>query len=420
MPRENDEFEIDTGAFDRRATAQAMGGRTSIAVPEGLPFWRPKKADGAAHTIDIVPYKTTDLHFKFAPGMQFVTAAGKWYFERSYYNHRNIGVGQDKYVCPAMTFQKRCPMCEAKAVFRKSAAKEDQESGKALNYSLRQLWLIWDRDDEDRGVQLWDEANYNFGVNLMGYVKTAPKNLADAYKGFWHPVTGYTMRISCKEKPIGDGKNYEYFVHSFYARTEPLPEKIIRHGYDLDEMVVALPYDTLKGIYDGTAAEDDDTKEPDKQTKPPTGNGKHEDPEPPRNRVKEPEAPPKREEKKPDPEPTKKVEKEAEKLTAADVNEGDILSFEWRGETVKGEVKSVDNIRDIVSVDVDGYEKLLRPPVEDCTLVKRAKKSGKKTEEAASPPPPPPPPATGKKASDWDDEGDDGRSAAPPAKAGKK
>jgi hypothetical protein len=419
MPRDRDEFEIDVEGFDRRLASQGQVGRTALLLPDGLKPWKPKRADGVSHTVDFLPFKVTDTHLKYVPNLR-QSAPGKWYCERTYFGHRGIGVNQDKYICPTKTFGKRCPICESQQELKKSPHKEDEERAKLLRCSERQLWLVWDNDDRDAGVQLWDEANFNFGANIASYIKSSPENIRSEYRAFWSPWDGFTVRLSCREKPIGKFNNYEYHIHSFYKRSKPLPEEIVRHGFDLDAIVVALEYKALKSVFEGMPEEDSDGPVD-------AGNGDHksragenghggqaekkvsrfadyDDPGPaPANRIKdEPKPEPKREPKAapPDEEPS---------ITCAT---GDTVEFDTTDDTLTGVVKRVDPIRMLAFVEVAGIDKQLKVGMEDVRVVQSDTTfdlvpKGKKAAD------PEPVSKAAARKSKWDDADDDPRSAAP-------
>lgn len=429
MPQHDDEFEI--AGFDNWMTTQSLGRRTTIAVPAGLGVFRPKREEGAAHTLSIIAFPVSPAHRKLLANIQPPQTTKVW-FEVSYYGHRGIGVNRDKYVCPAATFGRKCAVCEARAEFAKSPDKQSQENAKALRNSKRQLWLVFDHDQEDRGLQLWDEAAYNFGDNLTSYIKATPAQLREKYMAFAHPTRGCMMRIACKVKPIGKTNNYEYHIHSMYERPQPLPDHIVRHNLDPASFIVALDYDQLKAVYDGVPDEDEeDTTTP----APPVDAGSFDDipvdptpvapPPPP---VSPPRAVPARQSRAAAPPPPAAPATNGENL-AGEFGVLDIVEFEWNNERVQGQVQSVDQARGLLFVSVEGYAKQLKVMAEDCTMIQQDGTFDLTAQEPEPVSPPPPPPArqpaaqrrqatpatapAGKKAADAWDLPEDNRSATP-------
>ncbi len=457
MPRdEDDEYED----FGGRMAKQALGGRTALALPTGLSLFRPKRSGSL--TIDIIPFVVGEESLRYDPEMRSGTV-GKRYPERTYYCHRKIGVNGDSYACLGKTFGQSCPVCQEIAELKKSPHADDAKLVKALKASQRQLWLVWDDEDRDRGVQLWDEANWNFGKHLISYIDGARKDDKAAYKLFYHRDRGFQIRLTCNKENIGGGDNYTYTVHQFYPRAKPIPDHIWNHGYDLDGMVRKLDYKALKDIYHGIADPEEvlpddrgrDTGRPerdpersrsprdeDRQTRPPaprqTADHREADRRDDRDQDPPPRAqqrstrpvdddPPPRTAPAKRPAPPPEPDPEDAPLTCAT---GDTVSFEYREETLEGEVIRIDVARRLVYVEVEGVTKPYTVAMEDVTVLKADDTFDRKPpprepdpvpapKGRAKPPaedPPRPSPAAARRSA-WDDEDEDPRTTkAPPAK----
>lgn len=389
MAKQRDEFEVED-AGGRLAKHQTSG-RATLDVPSGLSLWKPKKA--GSHTIDIIPYRVTDSILKYNPDYVYASP-GKWYFERTYFIHKNIGVNNDSHTCIAKTFGKRCPICEARAEYNNSAHKEDRDRGYALRQSERQLFLIYDNDDREKGVQLWDVSNWNFGKHLDAYVEGArPKDKA-AYRKFYHPTEGFTIRITATESSMGKkgesgggGMNTVYSIHQFFDRDEPLPDQIINHGFDLDAIVRGSDYSRLKAIYTGIAddaddGEEDQEDEPQEQAPPPRPAARQSAPP-----ARQQKAPPREPDPEPEPEETEEPVGDEQPAEAVELASGDTVEFEYRGNVTTGVVKKVEPDRGIVHIEVEGREKPYVCDLGDVTLIA----SDTTWDPPASPPPPPAP-----------------------------
>jgi hypothetical protein len=417
MPKDRDEFDI--GDFGGRMAKQALTGKGYLDIPTGLSLWKPKKS--GSHQIELVPFQCTKNHLRFVDDLRNQQVGG-WWSERTFYYHRNVGVNSALHTCLAMTFGKPCPVCEHRAELRKSPHKEETEQAWELRPKDRQLWLVFDHDDPDRGLQLWDEAPWNFFRHLTKYIEGAPKQDRDSYKKFYHPTRGYTIRLTATEVAIGGkkggdgdkkggGNNTEYSVHAFYQRERPLPESLWRHGYDLDAMVRQLDYQALKDLYHGVA----DVDEKEEREKDGTAfyaasgapgaseNGDDHDERPAaatfKNRVNLPPA-----DDTPD-------EETAAPLTIAS---RDRVAFDWNAKRVKGVVQRVDAVRQMAWIVPDGSTDTIRMPLEDVELL-----ASDTTFDAKPAPEPEAAPAKQSKRSGpnpWDDDdGTDTRTVAPKA-----
>lgn len=451
---DHDEFEIES--MDNRLAKHQAGGRPSLKLPQGLSLWKPKKS--GSHNIDIIPYRVTENAKRFA--YEFgCESPGRWYYERTFHVHQGIGVNNDSHTCLAKTFGKRCPICEARDALNKSPYKEDRQKAKELNPKERQLFLIFDYDDPDKGIQLWEIAHFNFGKQLDAYVKGARKQDQDSYRRFYHRTEGYEMRINGVESPIGEGggKNTVYSVHQFYPREKPLPDSLLQHGYDLDDIVRELDYTTLKEIFEGGVdaipADDDrgarsrrdsrsarDEEEPPSRARsrrdeeePPARSSRsrrdEEEPEPEpaprtarRSRSEDPEPAPARSRRE-DPEP-RPAAKQVGELPFASRDE---VSFQDRDGTTYGVIDHIVEGKKIAYVKVKGRERPAVLGFEEMTLVRRDDTFDAKPDDpparngkAAPPDDPEPAPARSSRSarkddSAWDDDDRTSRRKPEPA-----
>lgn len=345
MARERRKFQVDDGKTRERK--HSMGGRASFVVPPGLSMWRPKEQDGGAHTIDIIAFNVTAEHLRFRQEIQY-SKPGYWYGERTFFAHRKIGINEETFTCLSKTFGVKCPICDARAVFLERPDTESQDRAKELKTSERQLFLIYDHDDAEKGIQLWEISWWNFGKHLDHFIRTARKSNRDAYQRYYDPVDGLTMRLGIRKESIGDGTNTIYTVTEFFRREKPFPEEFFDHGYDLDSMIRQLDYDTLKGIYTGTTEPDQDEdshedQQPDDDSRShSSANGDGHDSRSP---------PPERKE---------------DYIFATN----DIVSFEFKGEQVTGEIKKVNLDTKMAEIKIPDREAPVRMEFSDLTLEK--------------------------------------------------
>jgi hypothetical protein len=169
------------------------------------------------------------------------------YYERTYYVHRNIGPDNKAYVCPAKTIGQRCPICEwrLRADRNKTA---DEALIKDLAPRERQLFVVYDHADSDKGYQVWDISYHLFG-------KALDKRLADLfadgddYYCFADLQGGYTLRCGIVEKTIPGRTFFEVGTIDFKARAEDFDPECLQDTPCLDDLLVILPYDELRAIF---------------------------------------------------------------------------------------------------------------------------------------------------------------------------
>ena len=232
-----------TTARKRAETHERGFVSTTLQLPSELSFWKPREG---SVKMDIVPYKA-------GKGNPFASP-GDLHYERTYYIYRDIGAEEKSYVAPGKTFAKPDPIQE----YRSKEAKNpnaDPEYLKALTPKERQLFLVFDHKDSDKGVQLWEFSYHLFGKLLDSRVTTEGED----WDQFFYPDEGgYTLRVTFEEqKPYG----MKATAIDFIERDEPLPEEIVNHGICLDDLLVEMSYEKLKAIFLMQPTDDDKEEE---------------------------------------------------------------------------------------------------------------------------------------------------------------
>jgi hypothetical protein len=244
-------------------TSKAGGGSKAFKVPQGVSQFQPKK--DTEYTLDIIPYEAGEGNPGADPGF---LAAG-----RTYYTHRDIGPNRDSYACLAGTFNKPCPICEYRSKVVADKGWQD-ELAKALRAKTRQLWNVFDHNDSKRGVQIWEASDWVFGKHLFAKMDRKPE-----YETFASPDDGYTLIVGTTEEKAGSGTFVNCADIQFRKRSEPLDDDILAKATCLDEIIVELPYEKLKAIFESgiggdKATEEDDDEQEEKQT---SRKAKHQD-----------------------------------------------------------------------------------------------------------------------------------------------
>jgi hypothetical protein len=242
MPRESDERRERYADPTRRAEQKAAGNLTSLNLPEGMKFFKVKKA--GLYRLDFLPSRV-GKHNPYAD-------EGMLHYERTYYVHSQVGADNGMYACPRKTFGKKCPICEHAEEL--SHDPDNKELADKLRPKERQLFFIIDRDNKTDGVQLFEFAWWNFGKHLDRRITTIAEDDPEVKK-FFHRRGGRTMKVDFQEEA---GKGYKYFAAAsidFAARTD-IDKKLLTGLPSLDDLPVLIPYDELKAIFMQTGADD--------------------------------------------------------------------------------------------------------------------------------------------------------------------
>jgi len=349
-------------------------------------LWAPKKP--GAYKIEIIPFVVGPAAEKFT--LRKYAEVDDLYYERTYWNHRGIGVNNDAFVCAAKNFGQKCPICEHRAQLAQSPKAENEEMVKALSPRERQLFLIVDHDDLGKGVQLWEISYALFGKHLDAKVANADEEDRVRFRRFADPDEGSTLKLMATEESMGRNKFLEFSVDEFRPRKAQLDPDWLDHGFCLDDMVRLVPYAELKKIFLQTGEDDsqDDTRA---RGTAPRGNTRASEPEP---------APARTSRAAPAKNPPSGVnEDRVVQTTSPSANgappafrAGDEVEFDYREKIVTGVVFRHDPVKGIVEVTVAGRE---RPQVVDDVDVRllAPEPAPKPRERPAEPEPADEPPA---------------------------
>lgn len=210
------------------------------------------KAEGVKK-LDIIPYLVPEnAHNPFAE-------AGDLHFERTYYTHRDIGPDGDMYPCLKKTFGAACPICDHRASMLRDPDADEKEV-KSLAPKERQLWNIFDQDDPDKGVQLWDFSFHLFGKQLDARVNNSDEE--DGYEFFADPDEGLTLKVGFEEKSFGGNTYYEATTIDFKPRRTALSDELLNKALILDDILIRYDYDELRNIFLQTKHEESPVRRP--------------------------------------------------------------------------------------------------------------------------------------------------------------
>ncbi len=235
-------------AYETKDDSGKFQSYISSSIP--LKQW---KCDEGDHVIDIIPFLTGENNPNgLAPdvGAQKVEV----------YAHFGIGINENSYVCPAMTFpnqNKRCPICEYRMELRKSDD-YDEEEFKSLAPKKRVVYQIvcYDTEKEEaKGVQFWETSHHLAEKNIAAIAKN---NRTGEFVKYADPDDGKTIEFTRKGKGITT--SYEGF--KFTERPEPISDEILDMGVSLDDYIEVKSFKELEKLFFGKTddSEDDDVE----------------------------------------------------------------------------------------------------------------------------------------------------------------
>jgi hypothetical protein len=360
---------VSYGSAKKRAETHQSGFESkALKRPEGLEWFRVK---AGTYRLDIIPYVVG----KGNP----CADEGLVYYERTFYTHRNIGANpRDQYICPMKTSNKKCPVCDYQAKLRRNP-KTSKEAVKDLNTSERQIFIVKDFAEPDKGFQLWEISHHAFGKLLDARVKGEDED--EEFNKFFHLEDGLTLKVTFAEEPAGEGGSYPKAVSiDFKPRKEQYDESVLDEVPCLDELLKELSYKELSKVLDTGTDEEDEDEEDDDDDEQDGEEEEEEDEDEGDDEDEEDEDDDTDEESKGDDDDDESDDDDGDDDDEdGDTEEylpavGDRVKGEYKGKVRKGKVTKVNKKTKLALVAVDGKSPDRPWAVEfgDLTLLKRA------------------------------------------------
>lgn len=219
-----------------------MGTYYGILIRElGIEEWFCKGEE--AHIIDIIPYLTSKNHPDPA------VKQDEWAYVLILGVHEGIGVGNQSFICPAVNFRKKCPICEERRGLMENEKLEyDDPKVKALEAKRKTIYNIicYDNDKEQaKGVQIWTVAHWNFERHIIELSKATPRG--GGHVPFASPEKeGKSIAFRREGKGFQDTK---YLGHRFVDRDYIIPDEILNSAKCLEDIICVPTYEELYEIF---------------------------------------------------------------------------------------------------------------------------------------------------------------------------
>lgn len=212
-------------------------------LPAGVELWRCKEGD---HLIDIIPW-AAGPDMPFGQGDSPSIEEGDLSYVLDLQVHQNIGSMKVPFVCPYENFGQPCPICE----FIKENDL-DKEDWKKLSAKRRVLYLVWvhnTREDERKGIQLWEISHFSMEEKL-NVIAALPRGGGSI--NFSDFDDGKTIAFTRK----GSGQNNtQYLGHRFIDRESKIPDRILDATFSIDQVVKMHPtYEEIDEAFKGQRA----------------------------------------------------------------------------------------------------------------------------------------------------------------------
>lgn len=228
-------------------------------VNQFSPKYKPEE-----NAIDIIPFITTQPWYKklrTPSGRDNGLDTGCLEYKLQVPIHKNIGINGDMFLCLREAFGDACALCDEMFSAYQTG---DKDKAYDLKPSWRTFYNVYDYDDPDKGIQIFDISYYLFESTTKNDPQRA--NLIDAMMlddsgpvPFFDLTEGKIIIAKFKKKTFGKNEFPEIDDIQFEDRSEPYDESILSKVFPLDSMLVISTNEEMKNAY--YALEEDKTKE---------------------------------------------------------------------------------------------------------------------------------------------------------------
>jgi hypothetical protein len=224
---------------------------TAFKLPKGMELFKVEKAGNKR--INIIPY----IVGKGNPYAE----EGKVHYERTYFVHRGVGPNNESLACLNKNFGKKCPICDHRARLANSPD-SDEDLIKTLKPKERQLFIVQDIDDLEKGLQIMETSHYKgFGELLHNKIDADDE---DEYINFFHLEDGLTLKVTYIEDSYQGRKFLAPSNIEMKVRKKQLDPDILDEAPCLDDLIIKMDYDEMKKKF-LEVGDDDDEKDKEKE-----------------------------------------------------------------------------------------------------------------------------------------------------------
>jgi hypothetical protein len=246
--------------------AEGSFSATYLKLPDGVKFFKPKSG---VMLLDIIP-------FVAGKGNPCAEPGALWY-ERTYHVHPRVGADRNAFLCERLSGGKgkSCPICDMRAKLLRKQSDDAEELVKDMAPKERQLFLVINRKEEEKGIQLWDMSYHLFGKLLDARIRNSDED--EGWDHFHYLEGGLTLKVGFKEDSYGGRTFLTAETIDFKERPEDYDEDILDKTYCLDDLLIHPDYDELKETFleAGEAEEEDDDADEDEDEEDEPKSKKH-------------------------------------------------------------------------------------------------------------------------------------------------
>lgn len=213
-----------------------------------------KMKKGRGNMIDILPWVVTQGWYagmKTYQGSPTGLEVGYTDYKMEIPAHRSVGMDERWVVCRRLAFGQACPICQDRQVeFDKDEADQSKELIKALRPSWRDVYCVWDHNDPEGGIKIWEVSYHLFEKFLLNEI--AEQSDAEDWITVSDCDDGRIIQFRGREKQLGQSTFIEAEGIELVERDGGYVEgEILEMTYPLDSLLVLPSYEEVSALYLG-------------------------------------------------------------------------------------------------------------------------------------------------------------------------
>ena len=223
-----------------------------------IKFYKPVKRN----RINIIPYNIKTKNDPLVRSGDFKVGEAVYVFD--YFVHPYMGAKKADILCPKLTFNGKCPICEQREALRERGKKD---AAAALWPKRKCAYNVIDANNPDEGMQVFVASHFLFEKELIEASAEATDN-PEEMLDFSNIKRGRVVNFRTSEATMVDTKTgkkskYPKFKDfSFEKREEPLDPAIIKQAISFDEIANILSAKEITELlYSDDENEGDDVDE---------------------------------------------------------------------------------------------------------------------------------------------------------------
>jgi len=261
MKKRNKKERRKTMRFDRKKAREELAKRAQQSYErkdgdqnfkyfdpnQELKLWYPRPTKDEPHIIDIIPFLAGKNFPILDP--RHPVKEGNLMYVLEVWVHQNIGPGKEWIVCPARNYKQKCPICEDIEARQNAGAEYEEFASIAPKRRCVYNVVVYSNNEEKKGVQIW-EVSHSYSEKQILMQAKSPRT--GGIEEFFDIDNGKSISFE-----VANDEYKKIQGHKLLSRDYAIPDEILDQTLSLDEIILVLPYEKIKEIYDASAPDEE-------------------------------------------------------------------------------------------------------------------------------------------------------------------